>query len=273
MRLSILWLLTKITFKQGIRRKGLHGIVLLSIVLFVSNLFITQLFSFDIGKVAVDIGFSVLSLAGLSILFFLSLDLLSKDIHQKNICMIISHPISRWEYVVGKFAGLSFFLFIAVGILGGFAIISLWLGTLSINGTDVFPSFSLGMLFITILFNLLALFVMNAIGFFFTVVTSSGYMSMLLTFFVYLIGNSLETITDILTRAEFINQEALGLLTFLKAVSWIVPNLSAFNLKTYLAYDLSVSAPYLLSVFVYGLTYIGILLWCTAVILQKKDLS
>ena len=269
--MNTIWLLSKITFKQGIRSKVLFGIVFLSLILFFSNFFITQLFTLDTGKVAIDIGFSVLSLAGLSIVFFLGLGLLSRDIHQKNICMIICHPISRWQYVAGKFSGLLLFLLVAVIILGAFSALSLWLGTLSIGGFQALHNFSWTMLFAAVISNLLALLIILAVGFLFTVVTSSGYLTMLLTFVVYIIGNTLDTIIKLLDQGYFV-QADISFIKMMKIISWIFPNLTAFDLKMHLAYGLPYAFSNLLWIGVYGVSYIILLLFATTAILHKKDL-
>jgi ABC-type transport system involved in multi-copper enzyme maturation permease subunit len=267
-----IWLLTKITFKEGIRSNVLYGIAILSGLLFISNLFITQLFALELGKVAIDVGFSILSLAGLSIIFFLGIGLVSKDLHQKNICMVICHPIPRWKYVIGKFSGLALFLVVAIGILGLFAALSLWAGTLTVGALYVTRDFSWGMLFLAVFFNLLSLLVVLAVGFLFTVVTTSLYLSMLLTFCVYLIGNTLDTIVKVLVRGDFAHADAL-FIKGMKLLTWIFPNLSAFDLKSTLAYGLPQSAPYLAWLASYGLTYAGIVIIITAVILHHKDIS
>ncbi len=269
--MDIVWLISKITFKQGIRSKVLYGIFFLSLVLFFSNLFITQLFSLDTGKVAIDVGFSVLSLAGLSIVFFLGIGLLSKDVHQKNICMVICHPVSRWQYVAGKFGGLALFLLVAVAVLSLFSALSLWLGTLSLGGIQVLRNFSWLMLFAAVFSHLLALLTILAVGFLFTVVTTSGYLTMLLTFVVYIIGNTLDTIIKVLVRGDFVQADVL-FVKALKCLSWIFPNLSAFDLKVHLAYGLPYAFSNLVWLSAYGITYIVLLLLAATALLQKKDL-
>jgi ABC-type transport system involved in multi-copper enzyme maturation permease subunit len=266
-----IWLLTRITFKEGIRSNVLHGIALLSVFLFICNLFITQLFAIELGKVAIDVGFSILSLAGLSIIFFLGIGLLSKEIHQKNIRMVICHPIPRWKYVIGKFAGLVLFLIAAIAILGLFAALSLWAGTL-VGGFHFPREFSWSMLFLTVFFNLLSLLVVMAVGFFFTVITTSLYLSMLLTFCVYLIGNTLDTIVKVLGKGDFVHADVF-FMKGMQLLTWIFPNLAAFDLKANLAYGLPQSIPYLAWLASYGLIYTGIVIIITAIILDHKDIS
>lgn len=272
MKTNPVWLIAKITFKEGIRNKFLHGIGLLSILLFISNLFITRFFAFETGKVAVDVGFSVLSLAGLSIIFFMGITLLSRDLHQKNICMIICHPLSRFSYVIGKFSGLALFMMIAFCLLGIFAVLSLWLGSLAEGGMENLRNFSWLMLACTIFFNFISLLMLLAVGFLLVTVTTSTYLSMMLTFLIYIIGHSLDTIILLLTKGEFVQATPLVLKT-LKLASWILPNLNAFNLKTALSYGLPISSVYLSWLAVYGILYISVVLMATGIIMHFKDIK
>ena len=272
MKNNIVWLIAKITFKEGIRSKFLYGIGLLSILLFISNLFVTRFFAFETGKVAIDVGFSVLSLAGLSIIFFMGIGFLSRDLHQKNICMIICHPLSRFKYVIGKFSGLALFMMVSIGLLGFFAILSLWLGTYAEGGMENLRNFSWIMLFCAIFFNLISLLMILAVSFLLVTVTTSAYLSMLLTFFIYIIGHSLDTIIKILVKGDFVQANQL-VLKGLELVSWILPNLTAFDLKTSLSYGLPQDPVYLSWVAIYGILYICILLMATGIILHFKDIN
>jgi len=272
MKTNPIWLLAAITFKEGIRSNVLYGIALLSGLLFIANLFISQLFAFELGKVAIDVGFSILSLAGLSIIFFQGIAILSKDIHQRRICMVICHPIARWKYVLGKFSGLALFLVAAIGILGLFTALSLWVGSQTMEGLSVPRNFSWGMLFLAVSFNLLSLLVVMSIGFFFTVVTTSLYLSMLLTFFAYLIGNTLDTIVKVLIKGEFVTTGDI-FIRFMKLLTWIFPNLSVFDLKSSIGYGLPQGAPYLAWITGYGLAYTCLVLIATMIILHYKDIK
>ena len=69
-----------------------------------------------------------------------------------------------------------------------------------------------------------------AVAFLITVVTTNAFLSMLVTFCVYIIGHSLETIVKIVLSGEFIKVGPMYA-QMLKFFTWFFPNLSAFNLK------------------------------------------
>ena len=116
-----IWLMAQITFKEGIRNRILLGIFFFAFALCVGNLIITNMFAYDLGKVAIDVGLSIVSIAGLIIIFFMGINLLAKDLDKRTIYMVLSRPISRRQYIIGKFCGLGLLILTSVLILGLFA--------------------------------------------------------------------------------------------------------------------------------------------------------
>ena len=58
-----------------------------------------------------------LTAAGLLLVFFVGVNLMAKDIDRKTIHIVLSKPISRSQYIWGKFLGISFFLTLCLGVL------------------------------------------------------------------------------------------------------------------------------------------------------------
>lgn len=266
-----IWLIMKITFKDGIRNRLLFGITLLAILLFASNVVITNLFSLEAGKVMIDISFAALSLAGLSIIFFLGIGMLSRDIHDKTVYMIVSRPVTRGQYVIGKFGGIALLLLAAMAILGVLALISFGIGCSLLHGSGMPRDFSWLTLLTTLCFHFLSLLVVLSFSFFFTIISSSMYLAMLFSLCVYFIGNSIETIVKVMVRGEFVQASAshVGLM---KAISWLFPNLAAFDLKANLAYGLPHDPAYLMWIGIYGCAYIFLMILLTFMVFKKKDI-
>ena len=72
-KMKSVWLLAQITFKEGVRNRILLGILFFAFALCVFNLAFTNMFSHELGKAAVDVGLSVVSIAGLIIIFFMGI--------------------------------------------------------------------------------------------------------------------------------------------------------------------------------------------------------
>ncbi len=266
-----IWLIMKITFKDGIRSRMLFGITLLAVVLFASNLVVGNLFSLEAGKVMIDMTFAAFSLAGLSIIFFLGIGMLSHDIHDKTVYMVVSRPVTRAQYVIGKFGGVALLLLTVMAILGALALLSFAIGSTSIHGSGMPRNFSWSMLLITLGFRFLSLLVVLSIAFFFTLISSSMYLAMLFSVCVYFIGNTIETIVKVLVRGEFVDASSAHV-ALIKGLSWIFPNLSAFDLKANLAYGLPYDPVYLCWTGLYGGAYAFIMILLTLLVFNRKDI-
>jgi len=266
-----IWLLALITFKEGIRNRVLFGIFFLAIALCVANLIFTNMFSYDLGKVAVDVGLSVVSIAGLVIIFFLGISLLSKDLDKQTIYMVLSRPISRWQYVIGKFFGLGLLILTSVLILGLFTSGSVKLVMLQAPAY-VPPGFSWLTFAVALGYALLSLLITTSLALLFTCGTSSPFLAMIMTACSYLIGQNVELVRKMYLQA---GNGSGGLLLgrLFEAISWIFPNLAAFDLKTTAAYGLPLDAFQLIWSGVYGISYMGLILMITIFVFQRRELT
>jgi len=264
-------LLAWITFKDSIRNKALHGILFCGIVLFAVNIIVTGMFTWEMGKVAVDMGLSIVSFSGLILIFFFSINVMSNDIDRKTIYLILSRPIGKPQYIMGKYAGLAMIIILSSIILGLCSAGSVWV---SILGTKTFlpPNFSWSLFFLSIGFLTLSLLVMMALTLLWVSITSHSFTALILSMMTYFIGQNMENVKNIISSTKFLSPDSLSVKT-IHAVSWVVPNLAVFDLKTTAAYGLSVDAASLLWTALYGISYIGISLIITIFVFQKRELS
>jgi len=266
-----IWLLARITFKDGIRHKALYGIAFLGFLLFAANILVTGMFSWELGKVAVDVGLSVVSLSGLLIIFFLSINTVSNDLESRTIYMILARPVSRAQYVVGKYLGLALVILASSAILGACAAGSVKFATFRAPGyipiDFSWGTFSLALCFLTI-----SLLVLAAVAFFWVSVTTHPFTAVLLSLFSYFIGQNVEAVKTMMLATGVLGENPL----VLRAVdygAWLFPNLAAFDLKTTAAYGLPIDAAYLVWLAVYGISYIGLVLFLTVLVFRRRELG
>lgn len=268
---SKILLVAWITFKDSIRNKALYGIFFFGLVLFAANIIITGMFSWEMGKVAVDVGLSVVSFAGLVIIFFLSINLVSNDLDKKTIYLILSRPVSKLQYILGKYTGLGLIILLSSAVLGACAALSVKVATYNVKGYIPlhfsWPVFFLGLAFLT-----LSLLVVLAIALLWVSLTTHPFTAVLLSLFSYFIGQNVENVKNIITTSQMFAENPM-LIRTTECVSWAFPNLAAFDLKTTAAYGLAVDAPYLMWVAAYGLSYIGVCLILTVLIFQRRELA
>jgi ABC-type transport system involved in multi-copper enzyme maturation permease subunit len=266
-----IFLLAWITFKDSIRSKALYGIFFFGLALFLANILVTGIFTWEVGKVAADVGLSVVSLSGLAIIFFFSIQIVSSDLERKTIYLILSKPISKVQYILGKFVGLSLIILVSSAILGTCAAVSFKLATM---GAEAFipAHFSWSLFWLSLIFITLSLLLLQALSFLCVSITSNSFTAVLLCMMLYFIGQNLERVVAIIKHGKMFLDNPL-LIRFLDGVAWVLPNLAAFDLKTTAAYGLPVDGGYIGWTALYGVTYIGVCLALSGLIFQRREIG
>jgi len=103
--MMILWPLAVMTFKEGIRHKVFYSISLLALLFVGANIIVTSMIPQEAGKVLWIWRFPHI-LYRTAFILFIGINLIEKDLDKRTIYMILSRPISRAQYIVGKFTGM-----------------------------------------------------------------------------------------------------------------------------------------------------------------------
>jgi ABC-type transport system involved in multi-copper enzyme maturation permease subunit len=173
-------LVAAITVKEGLRNRAMQGILAIALLLCVVYITVIPMFAFDTGKVVVDLGSAFVTIAGLAIVIFLGIALLTRDIHQRTVCMILSRPISRSDYVLGKYCGLAITVMLSILMIASLTVFTSWLGTRLIPEMEPPRNFSWGILCIIVLFQYLSLLLLMAVAFLLACLTPSENLYMVL---------------------------------------------------------------------------------------------
>jgi len=261
--------LAYITFKEGIRSRALFGIFILAVLMFAATVALTSLFMRDLMKVAADLSLSTISFAGLLMVIFIGTNLLAKDIEKRTIYMVISRPLSRSQYIVGKYLGLCGLVLASVLFLGIVSSLPVYLSV--INYTNPVTVFSWKIYCLAIFFIALKLALISSVVVFFSAITSTSFISLVLTIATYIIGSTNEVVKGIMeTKPK--GEELSGLLGgVIKFVYYVFPNLSAFDLKLQASHGLAIPEGYLLWVTLYGIIYIAVMIAAAALIMERRE--
>lgn len=265
--------LAVITFKEGIRNRSLFGIGLLALFLFGLNVAVAGFFMRDIGKVTVDMNLTALSFAGLLLVFFVCVNLMAKDIDRKTIHLVLSKPITRTQYILGKYIGLQFFIFSSLLFL--IILSSLTILLLKIMYQDYFVGFSWGIFFLSCFFILLKFSLLSSIVVFFSSLTSNSLMTLLFSICSYVAGVTIEEVVFYL-QTELAAQERMiseSLRNFIDIISYLLPNFSVFDFTLEAAHGLSIDAGRLGLALGYGVSYIAILLLVASLLFARREFN
>jgi ABC-type transport system involved in multi-copper enzyme maturation permease subunit len=181
---------------------------------------------------------------------------------------VLSQPISREAYILGKFLGLTFIIILSGIILTGFSSITLLI-------SDTLYSADLPIkwenYFISALMELSKTFLIAAFAILFSSFATNLFLPLFGTIGVYIIGSVTQSIYD------YINSpygEKLPYITVLisKIAYYIFPNLTAFDIKFKAIYNLPIKGMYILGVFSYEILYIVIILSLSVVIFRRREM-
>ncbi|MBI5559147.1 MAG: hypothetical protein HY885_16095 [Deltaproteobacteria bacterium] len=266
-----IWFLALATCIEGIRHRALWAILGLAVLLTMANLGVTTLYSWDLGKVSVEFGLSAVAFTGLLLVFFLGMKILADDLERSRIFMLLSRPVSIWQYLAGKFLGLAFVLGLSTIILGVAAALSmryvLWQ-----YPAYVPPDFSWLTYVMALVCQWMSLVVVLAVSVLCFSFASQPFVALLLAVASYLVGQNME-----LLRRVVVENAYAGTLTgqenLVIALSWIFPNLSLFDKKYAAAYGMAFSGQEFMLLCLYGIFYSALLLYLATLLFKRKELA
>lgn len=263
--------LAKITFFEGIRNRSLFGIALFSFFVFGLNIAVAGFFMRDIGKVTVDMNMSALNFAGILLIFFVGLNLIAKDIEKKTIQIVLSKPVSRFQYIIGKYLGIVLFTFICLSVLMIVSIFTIFI--LKILNAQYFYGFTWIKYYISFVFVLVKFSLLSAIVVLFSTLTTSSFVALICSLSVYIVGITIEDVVFYL-KSEIAIQEKVvsaGLERFIGLVSYLCPNFSVFDFGMEAAHGLVIEPERILFALLYAAVYIAILLCLSAYIFSRRE--
>jgi ABC-type transport system involved in multi-copper enzyme maturation permease subunit len=111
-----IWAIALNTFREAVRIRVLYGILVLVVGANLMTLVLGKMAATDSARVTRDVGIAGISLFGSLTAIFLGVFLLYTEVQRRTIHSIVSKPIERWEFVVGKYTGMVLVLSVLVGV-------------------------------------------------------------------------------------------------------------------------------------------------------------
>jgi Cu-processing system permease protein len=244
------------TFKESIRNRTVLGILLLAIAFIASALLLAELSLDQRVRVMKDWGLFCVSLFGVLLAIIAGTNLVHKEVNKKTLYVVLTRPIRRFQYVLGKYLGLSLTLTLLVG-----ALTAALLALLAFEHTapDTILWMALGLSLIEIL-------LLAALAVFFASF-SSPYLSGFFTLGLFFVGRSIPTLDALASRVSIPAAKAslTGFLFFL-------PRLSDFAISTRAVHELTMPWSEFLTTAAYGGAYLALLLLFSGWIFSKRDM-
>ncbi|EKE29651.1 MAG: type IV pilus biogenesis protein PilI-like protein [uncultured bacterium (gcode 4)] len=242
------------TFRELARNKILYLILFFWVLLIIFSLALASLSMWQTDKIIIDFWLAMIEMFWLVSVIFIGSQLIFKEIEWKTIYLILSKPISRYQFILGKF--IWFAMILACIIF--FQSVIFW--ALLVYSKTAFVY----LIPVSIVFIYLKLLVLFAIILFFSTFISS-ILSIVLTMLVYVISHSLTSIIDMAVHAK-----SMALLNIGKVLYIVFPNFEWLNIKNLILSPVIIDFKYISLNSLYAVTYLVLILGFTIIIFNRK---
>lgn len=243
------------TFRETIRDKILYNLLIFALLIIGLSYFLGDLTVMEQVKVIKDLGLASIHIFGALMAIFIGIGLVSKEIEKRTIYTIVSKPVSRVEFLIGKYLGLLATLIMNVTIM-----LAVLLGMLLLMNEPFAPKLIAASAFI-----FLELALLVAIALFFSTF-STPTLSAIFSLSFFVIGHLTGSIKFFGSRSESVLVQKTAMVFY-----YVFPNLENFNFKVQAAYDLPLNVATMAWAFGYAVLYAAMLMTVSVLIFWKRD--
>jgi ABC-type transport system involved in multi-copper enzyme maturation permease subunit len=247
------------TFREAVRDRVLYNLIAFALLLSGASILVGQI-SIDIERlVVINLGLTAVSLFGLVIAIFIGIGLVSKEIDKKTLYTVLSRPVKRWEFIVGKFFGLTGTLavntfFMAIGVFAALLYVSH-----HFQHSD-------GWVLVALYFIILQFVIITSLALLFSSF-SSPLMAAVFAFSMFVIGSFAEDLRGFAAMTH-------GVTRWLAvAAAYLVPNFSALNVISSVAHENPVSGQLIFYNSAYAFVYSAMALCGAVLIFERRNLK
>lgn len=105
------------TFKEAVRNKVLYFLLIFAVIIIAFSTVISDLSIAEPEKLIKDLGLASIDFFGFLIAVFVGVYLVYNELDRKTIYTIVSKPIDRTQFILGKFFGLLFTIYVNIAIM------------------------------------------------------------------------------------------------------------------------------------------------------------
>src|SRR6266851_204548 len=245
-------------FREAVRDRVLYNLVVFVLLLIAAAIFLGEISAGQEAKIIVDLGLSAILLFGVFIAIFVGVGLVYKEIERRTLYAILSKPIGRGEFLLGKYLGLCLTLLVNVIVMG--AGVSLALIYVR-RGWDplalkIWPA---------ILLIYLELMILTSVALLFSSFSSPA-LSALLTFFVFLIGHFSADLKNLST-----SMQNAGARWLFAALYYLLPNLANYSFITQAAHGHFPRTSDVMAAILFAFLFVVVILAAATLIFSRRN--
>ena len=248
------------TYREAVRDRILYNLIAFALLLMGTAILFGEISVGIQTLILVNLGLSAVTFFGVAIAIFIGIGLVHKEMDRRTLHSILSKPVRRYEFVVGKYAGLCLTLLVNTLLMAAGFFAALWYVRGALQASD-------GWLLAALYFIFLQLALVTALALLFSTFTTP-VLSAAFTFGLFLAGNFASDLHDLGGAVE-----APWLNGIMSVIYYALPNFRNFNVITAVAHEHPVAADLMLYNTLYAVIYIGLLVAASIMIFERRDLE
>lgn len=242
------------TFREAVRDRVLYLILGFAVVLIAASTLLSLLTVGSEEKIIKDFSLSMISLFGTAAALFIGIGLVYKEIEKRTVYTLLSKPIRRAEFLIGKYLGLCMTLGVNLAVMS-----AAFYTLLALHG------FSAEGMWMALVLTYVELLLVTAIAVFFSSF-STPILSGLFAGTLWVVGHltwSLKLLEELATSSV-----TRGVIRFFYIV---LPDLEKLNVRGDLVHGVVLSPEKFSFAIIYGLSYTALVLLAASAVFQRRD--
>jgi len=207
------------TYREGIRKKVLIGLLLVALLVIGSSVFLTPLSAGEEVKMIKDICLTSISIFGMLIAVFTSASVVPTEVENKTIYTVLSKPLRRIHYLLGKFIGVQSIVILNLALMTILFLVLLFVRERIISSV----------LIKSVCLTYFELMILSSLTFIVSVVATSATLPTICGVFIYIVGHLVDYLKNLSERAGEAGHTVFA--QVIKVFYWCLPNLSNYNLR------------------------------------------
>lgn len=245
------------TFREAIRNKVVGTLFFFLVLASLGTALLAEMSVHEEKRVTADGVLFLSTIFSVAIAVHSTVTLLHTEIERRTIYTLLSKPIARWQFLLGKFMGVGLLLLSVTAVL---MLVSL--GLYATRGGEIHPTVLLA--YLTLYFQLTIVIAVTLLFASF----SSPLLSGMFTAGVFVAGNLVSQLTD---ARELVAQTSTGLALLIDALVVALPNFESLSLAPLVTYLQPVSPQYVLSAAWYSFSYCAVVMAVTITIFNRRN--
>ena len=269
--ISKIMTIAKTTFLDALRKRVFQVIFIFGVIIILSTQFFTFFTFGEEIKILKDVGMAGITFFSLIISIVLGSSQIQSDIEKKTIYTVLSCPVSRRQYLIGKAIGVICYVTFAILLLSLVFYIALSAKTYSIEkkiGEDARFNFATFAYNVELLKGIYLIIIKGGILVSLAILLSMFFhqtFNIIACFLIYIVGHLTQIAGNLAKSAG----KVVGLI--MSGFYYLFPNFEFFNISDYIAVGKIISFRYVFTVGAYGILYSVMLIYIASELFSKKE--